>query len=65
LFAATFFLFDACAYKYVYHKQGSGVQEPCVPIAGGAYIIHIDVPGIGEKILTWFGIARQVDLDNF
>ncbi|MGB1032385.1 MAG: hypothetical protein ACPGWM_07210, partial [Flavobacteriales bacterium] len=36
-----------------------------VPIAGGVYIIHIEVPGVGEKILKWFGIMRPTDLDNF
>jgi hypothetical protein len=36
-----------------------------VPIAGGVYIIHIDVPDIGPKILKWFGVMRPVDLDNF
>jgi len=36
-----------------------------VPIAGGTYICHIDVPGVGEKILKWFGVMRPVDLENF
>jgi hypothetical protein len=36
-----------------------------VPVAGGVYIIHINVPGVGEKILKWFGVMRPVDLDNF
>jgi flagellar hook assembly protein FlgD len=36
-----------------------------IPIASGTYIIHIDVPGVGEKILKWFGVMRPVDLDNF
>ena len=36
-----------------------------VPIAGGVYIIHIEVPEVGEKILKWFGVMRPVDLDNF
>jgi len=36
-----------------------------IPISGGMYIIHIDVPGVGEKILKWFGAMRTVDLDNF
>jgi hypothetical protein len=36
-----------------------------IPIAGGTYIIHIDVPGVGEKILKWFGAVRPPDLDNF
>ena len=40
-------------------------NERNVPIAGGVYIIHVDVPGIGEKILKWFGIMRPTDLDNF
>ena len=36
-----------------------------VPIAGGVYIIHVDVPGIGEKVLKWFGVMRPIDLDTF
>lgn len=35
-----------------------------IPVAGGVYIIHIDVPGVGEKILKWFGGVRQPDLEN-
>lgn len=40
-------------------------NEVNVPIAGGVYIIHVDVPGVGEKILKWFGVLRPTDLDNF
>ena len=36
-----------------------------IPIAGGVYIIHVDVPDVGEKILKWFGVMRPIDLDNF
>jgi hypothetical protein len=36
-----------------------------IPISSGVYIIHINVPGIGEKVLKWFGVMRPVDLDNF
>ena len=36
-----------------------------IPIASGVYILHIEVPGIGERILKWFGVMRPVDLDNF
>jgi hypothetical protein len=36
-----------------------------VPIAGGVYIIHVDVPGKKPKILKWFGVMRPVDLDTF
>jgi hypothetical protein len=36
-----------------------------VPIAGGVYIIHVDVPDIGQRVLKWFGVMRPIDLDNF
>ena len=35
-----------------------------IPIASGVYIIHIEVPGVGEKVLKWFGTMRKVDLNN-
>jgi hypothetical protein len=35
-----------------------------IPIASGVYIIHIEVPGVGEKILKWYGAMRQIDLNN-
>lgn len=40
-------------------------NQASVPIAGGVYIIHIDVPGVGEKVIKWFGALRPVDLENF
>jgi hypothetical protein len=36
-----------------------------IPIAGGVYIIHINCPGIGEKILKFFCTMRPTDLNNF
>lgn len=36
-----------------------------IPIASGIYIIHIDAPGFGEKVLKWFGVLRPIDLDNY
>ena len=36
-----------------------------VPIAGGVYLIHVNVPNVGEKILKWFGTMRPPDLQNF
>tara|TARA_B110000902_G_scaffold146910_1_gene169434 strand:- start:3127 stop:7287 length:4161 start_codon:yes stop_codon:yes gene_type:complete len=36
-----------------------------VPIAGGVYIIHFDVPDVGEKVIKWFGALRPPDLTNF
>ncbi|HXC04022.1 MAG TPA: T9SS C-terminal target domain-containing protein, partial [Bacteroidia bacterium] len=36
-----------------------------IPVASGLYLIHVNVPGVGERILKWFGVARPVDLDSF
>jgi len=35
-----------------------------VPIASGIYLIHVEVPGIGERIVKFFGGMRQVDLET-
>ncbi len=36
-----------------------------ISIASGVYIVHINAPGIGEKVVKWFGALRPVDLNNF
>ena len=36
-----------------------------IPIAGGVYLIHFKVPGIGERVVKWFGTMRKVDLQAF
>lgn len=36
-----------------------------IPIAGGIYLIHVNVPGVGEKVVKWFGTLRPVDLNSF
>ncbi|MBC7862707.1 MAG: hypothetical protein IAF38_07005 [Bacteroidia bacterium] len=36
-----------------------------IPIASGLYIIHVDAPGIGEKIIKWFGVMRPFDLQSY
>ena len=36
-----------------------------VPIASGLYLIHVNAPGVGEKIVKWYGILRPVDLQGF
>jgi hypothetical protein len=36
-----------------------------IPIGSGMYLIHVDAPGIGEKVLKWFGTVRQLDLQSF
>lgn len=36
-----------------------------VPIASGFYIIHVNGFELGEKVLKWYGIMRELDLDSF
>ena len=36
-----------------------------IPIAGGVYLIHFKVPGVGERVVKWFGTMRPVDLNSF
>lgn len=36
-----------------------------IPIASGTYIVHVNVPNVGEKVLKWFGVMRPIDIDNF
>ncbi len=36
-----------------------------INIASGVYIIHVEVPGVGEKVVKWFGVMRPIDLDSF
>lgn len=36
-----------------------------IPVASGLYIIHVEAPGLGERILKWFGVMRPTDLDSF
>lgn len=37
-------------------KNASGI-----PVASGVYLIHIDAPGLGERVIKWFGMNRQFD----
>ena len=36
-----------------------------VPVAGGVYLIHVDVPNIGQRTLKWFGVIKPTDLNGF
>lgn len=40
-------------------------NEARIPIASGMYIIHVEVPGVGEKILKWFGVMRPIDIEAY
>lgn len=35
-----------------------------IPIASGVYLIHVEVEGVGERIVKFFGGIRQPDLEN-
>lgn len=35
-----------------------------IPVAGGVYLIHVDIPDIGERVIKFFGGMRQVDLQG-
>jgi hypothetical protein len=35
-----------------------------IPVASGVYLIHVEVPGIGEVVLKFVGGMRQVDLQG-
>ena len=41
-------------------KNQSGIT-----ISSGLYIIHVDVPDVGVKILKWFGVMRPLDLQSY
>jgi len=36
-----------------------------IPISGGVYLIHVNVDGVGEKTIKWFGTLRPIDLNSF
>lgn len=36
-----------------------------ISVASGLYIFHIDAPGVGEKILKWFGVMRPLDVQSY
>jgi hypothetical protein len=35
-----------------------------IPIASGVYLIHVEVPGIGETVVKAFIAMRAIDLEN-
>jgi hypothetical protein len=32
-----------------------------IPVASGVYLIQVQAPGLGERTIKWFGLARQFD----
>jgi hypothetical protein len=39
-------------------------NEAFIPVAGGMYLIHVSVPGVGERVLKFFMATRPADLRN-
>lgn len=35
-----------------------------IPIASGVYLIHVEVPNVGEVVVKFFGGMRQPDMEN-
>lgn len=35
-----------------------------IPIASGMYLIHVNIEGVGERVLKWFGAMRPVDITS-
>ncbi len=35
-----------------------------IPIASGMYLLHVNIEGIGEKVIKWFGAMRPVDITS-
>ncbi len=36
-------------------------NEKGIPVASGVYLIHVNAEGLGERVIKWFGVARQFD----
>ena len=39
-------------------------NHKAIPVAGGIYLIHVDVPNVGERVLKFFGGMCQADLQG-
>ncbi|MCE3295726.1 MAG: hypothetical protein K0R65_1440, partial [Crocinitomicaceae bacterium] len=40
-------------------------NEQSIPVASGVYLIHVDVPGVGERVLKSFIGVRTPDFTGF
>ncbi|MEM8559408.1 MAG: hypothetical protein AAGG50_16420 [Bacteroidota bacterium] len=40
-------------------------NEAGLPVASGMYLIHIEVPGVGERVLKFGLVQRRLQLDTF
>jgi hypothetical protein len=40
-------------------------NQAAIPVSSGIYLFDINVPGVGHKVLKWFGAMRPTDVSNF
>ena len=40
-------------------------NESFIPLAGGMYLIHVESPTLGERVLKFFAATRPTDIRNF
>ena len=36
-----------------------------IPVSSGVYLVHVDVPGVGERVLKAFVAMRKLDIEGF
>jgi hypothetical protein len=36
-------------------------NSQAIPVSSGVYLIHVDAPGLGERVIKWFGTNRKFD----
>lgn len=51
--------------KRISYEEWDLKNQNNISIASGLYILHVDAPGIGEKVLKWFGVMRPLDVQNY
>ncbi|HQQ93341.1 MAG TPA: hypothetical protein PLQ93_02205 [Bacteroidia bacterium] len=51
--------------KRVPYEEWDLKNQNNISVASGLYIFHIDAPGIGEKIVKWFGVMRPLDVTSY
>jgi len=56
---------DSKKSKRVPYEEWDLKNQNSISVASGLYIFHIDAPGIGEKIVKWFGVMRPLDVQNY
>ena len=51
--------------KQVPYQEWDLKNQNNISVSSGLYIFHIDAPGIGEKIIKWFGVMRPLDVQSY